>query len=70
MTPVGKVADTITAVTKLLTKWLDGTKGRRTRKALKNAQLFINRVEKVYDIDGDKQLLKYKRNFFNSVTTN
>jgi hypothetical protein len=66
MSSVNSIADAITALTKLLGKWLDGATGRRSRRAIEAAEkyIFTNEDRSLKDYKRKKLLRKYKKVFF------
>jgi len=46
--PVAPALKVLEQLGKLLNKWLDGTKGRRTRKALLSHNRFVRRLKRVH----------------------
>ena len=70
-TPVGGIADAITALTKLLSQWLGGTKGRRTTKALLMARRGLKRALSLHPkLVKDKAFMKHYNSFQKLVTIN
>ncbi len=64
MTVAKEIVSLVNSLTKLLDKWLSGTKGRRTRAALIAAQSALKRAEKLNpEIKDDKTYKKYRKKF-------
>jgi hypothetical protein len=69
--PISAVAEAISNVAKMINKWFDGTKGRRTRKALINARRGFKRALLLHpELKDDKAFNKYQNGFQKYVTIN
>ena len=67
-TDIGALANAWAATMKTINKWLDGTKGRRTTKALLNAKRGLGRAVTLYpDLAKDKTFKKYNNNFLTNT---
>lgn len=69
--PTAPIAQAIAEVSKLLHKWLEGTKGRRTTKALDNARKGLSRALKLHpELKDDKTFNKYHKKFIDNIARN
>jgi len=68
LSDVGAIAEAWKATLDVISKFIGGAKGRRTRKALKSAQIALNRAKKLYPkLAKDKQFKKNDKAFRNNL---